>query len=135
MKNALIILSVFAVLISTGCKKELVDTGANDITDIDDLGTFKSEIATGVSVVFFHASWCSICAEQRPHVEAASKNEEVKFARVIEIEYDDNKPIFTDFNVDGFPQLLIFKEGTEQTRLKGKGHDEAKLVSLIKQYQ
>ncbi len=120
---------------ASGCKKELVDTSSNQITDIDDLGSFNSSIANGVSLVFFHASWCSICAEERPHVEAASENEDVSFAQFIEIEYDDNKTIFSEYNVDGFPQILIFKDGEEKSRLKGKGHDEAKLVNLILEYK
>ena len=135
MKNVLLVCGLIALFTVSSCKKELVDTSQNQITDIDDLTAFNESIASGVSLVFFHASWCSICAEERPHVEAASKNADVSFAQFIEIEYDDNKNIFSEYNVEGFPQILIFKDGTEQTRLKGKGHDESKLVNLILSYK
>ena len=52
MKN--LHLFILAFVIITGCKKELVDTAANDIRDLNSLASLNSEIETGVSLVFYH---------------------------------------------------------------------------------
>lgn len=118
-----------------GCEKEdLVDAGANDLTDVTGKEAFDASIATGVSFVFFHASWCSNCFEQRPAVEAAQKNPAVSFARFIEVEYEDNEDITDAYNVPGFPTMVIFKDGVEKERFKGKGHTEQQFVDALLKY-
>lgn len=101
----------FLIVVFTSCKKDLVDTSANDIEDVNDLQTFKNKITNGISLVFFHASWCPTCKEQRPHFEAAAVNSDLKFALFLEIEYDDNPEICDEYDVPGFPQTLVFKDG------------------------
>jgi thioredoxin 1 len=135
MNKGLILTLIFATLIATGCKKELVDTSLNEITDVNDLTTLQSNLSEGVSLVFFHASWCAICEEQRPAVEAASTDSELSFVKFYEVEYDDNENIADHYDVPGFPQILIFKDGTEQERFKGKGHSQETLTTKLKSYQ
>ena len=119
----------------SSCKKELVDTSINEIEDVTGLESFRTTISSGVTMAFFHASWCSICEEQRPNVEAASENDQVSFAKFVEIEYDDHKDIFDEFKVKGFPHVLIFQDGVEKEKLAGKGHSEQKLVDLLLNYK
>lgn len=123
------------LVFATACKKDLVDTSANQIEDVTDLQTFKNQISSGVSLVFFHASWCSICKEQRPHFEAASVNSELDFVLFLEVEYEDNPEISDEYNVPGFPQTLVFIDGVEKERLKGSGHSEEELKTLLLKYK
>ena len=132
----LTLFSLFFLFIGfTACKKDLVDTSANDIEDVNDLQAFKTKISSGVSLVFFHASWCPTCKEQRPNFEAAAVNTDLSFTLFLEVEYDDNPEICDEYDVPGFPQTLVFKDGVEQTRLKGSGHSEQVLKELLEQYK
>lgn len=133
MKKAYLIILVLFLIV--GCKKELVDTAANDIKDINSLESLNSEIATGVSLVFYHASWCEICKEQRPAVESLSKNKEAAFANFCEMEFDDNKEAVRAKKVTGFPTLVLYKNGEEKQRWSGKGHTEEELLKALKDNQ
>ena len=125
---------IFGLIAFSACKKDLVDTSANEVDDVNSVQTFEEIIAEGVTIAFFHASWCDKCAEQRPAFESASEKTEVDFATFIEIEYEDNKEITDDYNVPGFPTMIIFKDGTEKDRLAGKGHSEQQIIdALLKQ--
>lgn len=131
MKNLFIIMT--AVLALGSCKKDLVDTSANQIEDLTDLGVAKQKIETGVSMVFFHASWCKVCKEQRPAFETVSKNTEVASSRFYEVEYDDHKDIVDNYKVTGFPTIVLYSGGKEIKRFSGKGHSESDLLNAIKE--
>jgi len=134
MKNVLVLLTLVSLITLSSCKKDLVDTSKNNIPDVTNLQKFITDIESGVSFVFFHASWCENCEKQRPAVEAASNNMELDFVRFLEVEFDDNEEVNKEYGVTGFPQILIFKDGVEQTRLIGKGHSQEKIASLLKTY-
>lgn len=51
----LFLIGVFGL---ASCKKDLVDTTLNDMTDVTALSEFNNLISEGVSMAFFHASWC-----------------------------------------------------------------------------
>ena len=136
MKNLskLLLLALLIGTAFTACKKDLVDTAANDVEDVNSNQTFEEKIADGVTLAFFHASWCSFCEEQRPAVEAASDDPQLSFVEFIEIEYEDNEEIVDNYNVPGFPTILIFNDGDEVERLTGKGHSQEKLTQLLLNY-
>ncbi|MDP2175697.1 MAG: thioredoxin family protein [Bacteroidota bacterium] len=135
-KNA-IILFVLIVCFFASCKKEkdkeaLVDTSQNSLVDITSQQQFNDLISQNdVALVFFHASWCAICKEQRPAVEALTMDTELNKVSFSELEYDDYKTIADGVNVTGFPTILIFKKGVEAHRLNGKGHSFDKLKGLL----
>jgi thioredoxin 1 len=134
MKKILWFLLLIPVL--SACQKEdLVDTTLNEIKDVNGLDAFKSEISSGISLVFFHASWCKICKEQRPAVESLAANKEASFAKILEMEYDDNKETVKAFEVTGFPTLVAYKDGKEVQRWKGKGHSEETLLQGLKSHR
>jgi thioredoxin 1 len=129
MKN--VYLFILAFVLITGCKKELVDTAANDIKDLNSLESLNSEIASGVTLVFYHASWCAVCKEQRPAVESLSKNTEAAFAKFCEMEFDDNKEAVRAKKVTGFSTLVLYRNGEEKQRWNGKGHTEVDLLKAL----
>ena len=118
----------------TSCKKDLVDATQNDIDDVQSLESFKSEIKEGTTVVFYFASWCSVCEEFRPTVESVQKSDDLTSVKCLEVEYDDNRDVFTDQGVNSFPQLVVYKDGLEQTRLIGKNHSEDEVRDTIKKF-
>jgi thioredoxin 1 len=112
----------------------LVDTSLNTIEDVTSTDVLRDNIAVGVSVVFFHVSWCHVCEEQRPFVESAAEHVDSKSVNYFEIDHVENKQLFKDYDVDGFPQILFFKDGEEQERLTGKGHSADKIIEIAKNY-
>lgn len=134
MKNIALAFLVFSLLFITSCdkeKKDLVDTNENEIVDINSLQTFENEIQSGVSLVFFHASWCSTCAAQRPAVEAVSMKNEFSSVFFGEVEFEDNTDINQEYSISGFPTIVIFKDGVEQYRNTGSGNTEETLSSNL----
>lgn len=131
MKKVFVIMA--AVLVFSSCKKDLVDTSANEIQDLTNLEVAKQKTESGVNMIFFHASWCKVCKEQRPAFETVSKNTEVASARFYEVEYDDHKDIVNHYKVSSFPTIVLLSDGKEVKRFSGKGHSESDLLNSIKE--
>lgn len=134
MKKLFLFAALLLVFISACEEKEkedLANTDANSVEDVNSLDVFESRIATGVSMVFFHASWCTVCAEQRPAFEATSEN--TAFANVFfgEVEFEANNDINQPYGIAGFPTIVFYKDGVEQSRLTGKGHSQASLEATL----
>lgn len=132
MKNKLILgLFLIGVFGLASCKKDLVDTTLNDMTDVTALSEFNNLISEGVSMAFFHASWCKKCEEIRPAVTQISENKQFSEVTFLEMNHDDAKEIFDAFEVKGFPQILFFKNGKEVNRLKGSDHSEQSMIEIL----
>lgn len=126
-------ITVLALLFLFSCSKksDLVDTSANQIEDLEGLNEAIDKTKTGVSLVFFHASWCKVCKEQRPAFEMAQMDPAVGTAKFYEVEFDDHKDIVDHFKVTAFPTMVLMKDGKEIQRFNGKGHADTTLVSAI----
>ena len=134
MKHVFLFAGLLLILLSACDEKEkddLANTASNSVDDINSLAVFETRIASGVSMVFFHASWCTVCAEQRPAFEATSANQ--AFANVFfgEVEFEANNDINQPYGIAGFPSIVFYKDGVEQSRLTGKGHSQATLEATI----
>lgn len=131
MTRLVLILSLVFVGIGCSTEEPLVDTNANSLVDITSKDQFDSEIKTGVSMVFYHASWCTKCAAQRPAVETVS--EEAKFTNVFfaEVEYEDFSDIVKARGVNGFPTIVIYKDDVEIKRFAGQGHSEEQIRTAL----
>lgn len=131
MKKFSTILFILFITISS-CKK--TETSTPELEDITSKTTFDSKIETGVSLIFFHASWCSNCKEQRPAVQEAAKLEGLSTVFFGQVEFEDNTDIVSANNVSGFPTLVIFKDAVEVKRLTGKGHSLETIENLLNDY-
>lgn len=134
MSKQIITFTILFLFFFINCSKEknpLVDTDKNELVDIESLSQFQTNINQGVSVVFFHASWCSICAAQRPAVEAVSVSEQFNAVFFGEVEFEENQDINSMYNISGFPTIVFFKDGTEQHRMTGRNNTEAQISSKI----
>lgn len=129
------IILFFLVASIIACTKPTTETNNNGtLKSITSLNDFNEKTKTGVSLVFFHASWCSICKAQKPHIEEAAQLESLQSVFFGEVEFDDHSDITNNQNVGGFPTIVIYKNATEVKRLTGKGHDKNKLESLLKEH-
>ncbi len=126
MKKILVLLSIG--LFAVGCGDDpIVDTATNNLVDITSQKQFDDEVKSGVSLIFYHASWCTKCAAQRPAVEALTSGTEFTDVFFAEVEFEDFSDIVTSRNVQGFPTVVIYKDNEEQKRFTGQGHSEKEL--------
>lgn len=129
-----ILITLLAAIVSAiaGCGDQaIVETSNNDLVDITSEEQFNNGISEGVSMVFYHASWCSKCAAQRPAVEEVS--EDGQFAEVFfaEVEFKDFDQLVKDRDIPGFPTIVIYKDGNEEKRFVGQGHSRAELTQAL----
>ncbi|MFZ1703041.1 MAG: thioredoxin family protein [Saprospiraceae bacterium] len=129
MRIILLVLSFTFLFLS--CKKEESTTETN-LTVISSLTTFEDRVNSGVSLVFFHATWCSICAKQRPEVEGLVGDSELSHVFLGEVDFEKNSAIVQKYNVFGFPTILILKDGVVKHSLTGSSNKKAQLKELLK---
>jgi thioredoxin 1 len=131
MKN--FILPLFVLLLFTACEKE--GSGGHEpvagLTAITSLSQIQGELSSGVSLIFYHASWCSICNAQRPAVIAVAQDSDLSTAYFGEVEYDDYPDIISAYNIQGFPTIVIYLDGVEVERLNGGGHSTATIKQAV----
>lgn len=72
---------------------------------------FEEEVlkANGVVVVDFFATWCAPCKMLAPVLEEIS--EEVKEAKIVKIDVDENPLAANLYHVSSIPTIKIFKDG------------------------
>lgn len=69
-------------------------------------------------LVDFHATWCGPCKQMAPELQRFAQNNTEKL-RVIKIDIDKNQPTAQQFNIQGVPTLILFKEGKILWRQSG----------------
>ncbi len=109
-------------LLLLSCKKDEPVESNGSLQVLNDQ-TFQSNVknGTGVSVVFYHAAWCSICKDQRPHVESAAEMSSLNAVFFGEIDHVDYEPVFDAEGVSFFPQIWIYKDGVFKEAINGAG--------------
>jgi thioredoxin 1 len=132
--NKLLVI-VFAFLLVSSCKKdEVVETPglSTDLKNVSSLVEYENGIKSGVSLMFFHATWCSICKAQRPAVENVVKEVELKAVNFGQVDTDKNNDILNKYDIQGQPIIVIYKDGVEKNRLAGSGHSQQKISEILK---
>ena len=134
MNSRILLLVLSASFLFSSCKKDetaiVLEPGSN-LKEISSLATFESEIKTGVSMMYFHATWCSICNTQKPKIEATANDPELKAFKFGIVDKDKHTDIATKFNISGQPVTVFFKDGVEKQRLSGGGHSPQKLKDIL----
>ena len=129
MKYTLFILMLFGLF---SCKKEDVESEPIEgLQVITSLNQINAELESGVSMVFFHASWCSVCQAQRPAVSEVALDAELSEVFFGEVEYEDHPDIVEAHNIEGFPTIIIYNDGEEAQRFTGGGNTTADIKSAI----
>lgn len=78
--------------------------------DVDDR-TFRPAIGSGRFIVDFWAPWCGPCRQIAPVLEQIAR--ERSDVRVAKLNVDDNPRTASEFNVQGIPLLVFFRDGRE----------------------
>src|SRR5574338_49980 len=69
-------------------------------------------------LVDFHATWCGACKMMAPELKRFAQNNTGKL-RVIKVDIDRNRQAAQQFNIQGVPTLILFKEGKVLWRQSG----------------
>ena len=120
-------LSLFLALVS--CKKE--QQPGEGLTLVTSLTALEQDISSGVSMVFYHAHWCHVCQDLKPRVEGTATDAELGAVFFGEVEYDDHPDILNQYNIIGFPTVVIYVDGVEVDRFSGGGHTRAEFKTAI----
>ena len=86
-----------------------MDATNGTITQVTD-GSFAAEVAQGLVLVDFWATWCGPCQIVAPILEdlAGEYADKIKVAK---LDVDSNPQTAQKFNVRSIPSILFFKDG------------------------
>jgi len=129
MGRVLLYICVFLVFSSCG-KDE--DTSNGTLVNITSKEQFEATISSGVSVMFFHATWCSKCKAQRPAVEGLTTESALRDVKFGQVDYEKLTDVAKEHGVEGFPTILIFKNNVEVGRFENPGHSQQTLSDKVK---
>ena len=124
----LLFILAITVTLFTSCKKNEPIEGLQSVTSLQQL---NDEVADGVTFIFFHASWCHICQDQRPAVTQVATDADLAGVYFGEVEYDDHPDITSAYGINAFPIMVIFKDGVEVDRFTGGGFTAASIKIAI----
>ena len=95
--------------------------------------SFSEVINSGKPVlVDFSAEWCGPCKMMAPILKQA-KDAVGDKATIIKIDVDKNREVAMQFNIQGVPTLIIFKDGQVKWRQSGVVPAQT-LVQLLTQH-
>ena len=69
-------------------------------------------------LVDFHATWCGPCKTMAPELQKFAQNNKDN-VRVIKVDIDKNQPTANEFQIQGVPTLILFKQGKVLWRQSG----------------
>lgn len=69
-------------------------------------------------LVDFHAEWCGPCKTMAPELKKFAQSNQEK-VRVLKVDIDKNQPTANEFQIQGVPTLILFKNGKVLWRQSG----------------
>lgn len=89
----------------------------------------KQRIQSGVVLVDFFSSTCGPCKMLSfvlADIDAQLQNK----IQILKIDFDKNQELVEQYNVNGYPTLLLFKDGVEINRMRGLQQKPAILAMI-----
>jgi thioredoxin 1 len=90
---------------------------SNDVIHLDD-NNFKTTIASGVTLVDFHAEWCGPCKMLAPIVEELAGELKGKVT-IAKVDIDAAQTTTGELGISSVPTLILYKDGQEVQRVVG----------------
>ena len=93
--------------------------------------TFQSILNSDKPVlVDFFAEWCGPCKMMAPELKKFAQSH-IEQVRVLKIDIDKNRNVATQYNIQGVPTLILFKNGKVLWRQSG-AMNSSQLSAVIK---
>lgn len=80
--------------------------------------SFQQEIASGLTLVDFYATWCGPCRMITPIIEQLVGMLEGK-AKIAKVDIDQSQETTASLQITSVPTLILFKDGKEVKRVVG----------------
>lgn len=93
---------------------------------------FQKEVAKGVTLVDFYATWCGPCRMIAPVVEELSQELQGR-AKIAKLDIDQAQQTTASLQITSVPTLIIFKDGKEVKRVVGV-KDLDYLLNLVQSF-
>lgn len=77
---------------------------------------FREMVASGITLVDFHATWCGPCQMLSSVLEKMSETVDYN---IIKVDTDEYSNLPTEFKVRSLPTMLVFKNGEHVETLVG----------------
>lgn len=126
-----ILLTVLALLLSvSSCQKRGDHSSEHGILVLNE-DNFDLEIAEGVVMVDFWATWCAPCRILAPTIQEIAEQTHGKI-KVGKVDTDENGTIANRFNIQAIPTVIIFQDGKPVERFMGIQSKETYIQALQK---
>ncbi len=79
---------------------------------------FDAQVAEGVILVDFYATWCSFCDMQAPILDEVAERLGGQ-ARVAKLDVDEARDIMQRYDITAIPTLIVFRDGLAVERFVG----------------
>ena len=98
--------------------KEAPKAAAAELIKHLNANSFSAETQKGLVMVDFWATWCPPCRQMAPVLDEVAKDVKGK-ATIAKVDIDENRQLASQYNIQGIPTLILFKDGKEIARFVG----------------
>lgn len=125
-----------SIVLMVGCSKKTptgeagTDSSSPSKVIILDDTNFDSQIADGIVLVDFWATWCGPCKTQAPIVEEVAQQVQ-DGVTIAKVDVDASPKTARKFNITSIPTIVVFKDGKDVQKFVGVTRADT-LVKAIK---